>query len=159
MKLYELAIDYRKLDQIEDAEELKTALEKLGEDFKAKAISLGKFYKKINADIEAIDNEIKRLSDKKRVVTNKAEFIKTYLFDNMVAAGIKEIDDPIIKLVIRKNNPSCGEILDVEALPLQFRELQPSYWTAKKNDLLAHFKTTGEMVCPIITDKKHLEIK
>lgn len=159
MKLYELTIDYRQLDQIEDAEELKTALEKLEGEFKTKAISLGKLYKELNADCETIDNEIKRLADKKRTLENRAEFLRQYLLDNMVATGIEEIKEPIIRLVIRKNPPSCGEILDVEALPEQFRELVPQSWKVKKTAILDHFKATGEMICPIITDKKHLEIK
>lgn len=159
MKLYELTIDYRQLDQIEDAEQLKSALEELEGEFIEKAISLGKLYKELNADCEAIDTEIKRLADKKRVATNKAEFIKQYLLDNMVAVGIEKIDDPIIKISVRKNPPSCGEILDIEALPLEFRELVPESWTVKKTAILAHFNKTGEMICPIITDKKHLEIQ
>lgn len=160
MKLYELTIDFRNLDQIEDAEELKSALEKLEGEFKSKAISLGKFYKEQVSDVEAIDTEIKRLMAKKQASQNKADFIKQYLFDNMVAVGIEKIDDPIIKLAIRFNPPSC-EVKDVMALPLQYRKLIPEAWQADRVSILKHFKESGEIVegAELQLNNKRLEIK
>ncbi len=159
MKLYDLSIDIRQLDNIDDPEQLKAEAEKLVGDFKQKAISLAKYCKELEADQVAIDAEIKRLTDLKRTKVNKTEFFKQYLFENMIATGIEKIDDTIIKLSIRTNPPSCGEIPDVMALPEQYRKLIPESWVADKTAILKQFNATGEMICQIITDKKRLEIK
>lgn len=160
MNLYELTIDYRKLDQIEDANELKIAFDKLEDDFKTKAISLAKYYKEHLARIEAIDNELKRLADKKQVEKNRADSIKEYLFVNMEAVGIEKIDDPIIKLAIRFNPPSC-EVKDVMALPLEYRKLIPENYVADRVAILKHFKESGEIVngAELQLNNKRLEIK
>ena len=160
MKLYELANDIRNLDSIEDEDELKSALESLGYEFRAKAVNIGKFIKELQSDQQAIDNEITRLSQIRKASLNKTNWLINYLETNMIQSGIDKIDGAVVKLTIRTNPPSCL-VSDVTVLPDKYKRHIPESWDANKTEILKLFKETGEMLpgTTIITDKKRLEIR
>jgi hypothetical protein len=160
IKLYELTDDIRQLEQIENSEEINKALENLNYIFKDKAIHLAKFIMELNAEGTAIDSEVDRLLTRKKTLATKAFYLRTYLQNNMIEAGMEKIDGTIIKLSIRNNPPSC-EVKDVMALPEKYRKLIPESWQADRVEILKQFKETGEIIegATIITGNKRLEIK
>ena len=73
----------------------------------------------LEADVPAIDAEIKRLQDLKKARQAKAEALRKYVLDNMLACGIQRIDAPLFSISIAKNPPSV-EIFDDRQIPADY---------------------------------------
>lgn len=157
MKLYELSNQIRDLAFIEDSEQVQLALQELTESFDNKALNIAKLTKEISAEVDAIDNEVKRLNDRKKSLQNKIEWFKSYLLHNMTESSIPQIKDSIITVSVRTNPPSC-DIEDVMKLQEDYRKIS---WVADKTKILEYFKSTGEVIdgAKIITDKKRIDIR
>jgi hypothetical protein len=160
MKLFEITDAIRQLSSIEDPAELISKTAELNVIFHDKALQIGKLCKEQESDITALDNEIKRLSERKQVIQNKVASWKQYLFSEMTVCEMPKIEDETITLSIRKNQPSVEvpENFDIMVVSEQFRKQE---WTLKKKDIIDNFKVTGEIPngLNIINDKKHLEIR
>jgi hypothetical protein len=159
MRLYELTDEIRFLDKTEP-ENIKDELAKITGEFKKKAVNVAKYWMELNADIDSIDTEIQRLQVHRKSICSKEDAIKSYLMENMITAGIDKIDDPIIKLSIRVNPPSC-EVENLELLPKEFKKLIPEAYQADRIAIIKHFKDSGEILpgVKIVSDNKRLEIK
>ena len=90
--LYELKEEYLKLFDMIDSGEysedtLKDTLEAIGAEFEEKADNIACFIKTLNADSDAIKAEADSLTERARAKKAKADRLKQYLFENLVAAG------------------------------------------------------------------------
>ena len=86
MKLYEIT------HQIIDAQHQEvdeTQLEQLEMDFRQKVIACSSVIKNFDSWVESIDNEIKRLKERKQVTLNKKERLKSYLLQEMLKTEIQ----------------------------------------------------------------------
>ena len=157
MKLYELTSSIRDLTLFEDNESTQKALQELTEDFNTKALNIAKLTKELNADIDAIDNETKRLYDRKKSLQGKIDGFKEYLMTNMIQSDIPQIKDSIITISVR-NNPISIEVENTMNLPENYRN---AIWTPNKTAIKNHFELTGEVIdgAKIITDKKRIDIR
>lgn len=160
MKLFEITDSIRELVSIDDPDELLKKTIELNIIFKDKALQIGKLCKEQESDIDSLDNEIKRLAERKAVLHNKVKTWKQYLMNEMILCEMPKIDDVSITLLIKKNPPSVEipDSLDIMQVPEQFRKQE---WTLKKKEIIDNFKSTGEIPngLNIATDRKHLEIK
>ena len=121
MKLYELTNQYRALAQLADdpdmpEQALADSLEGLEGEIEIKAQALLQVVAGMEGDTVAIDAEIRRLQDRKRVITNRANSLREYLRQNMLATGIDKIECPLFQITLTKPKP-MALVLDESRIP------------------------------------------
>lgn len=85
-------------------------------EFNEKAIGVSNYINGLSSDIEAIDNEIKRLQARKNTIKNKADNFRNYLLFNMQKSGINKIECPYFTISTVKGRESVV-VDDVDQLP------------------------------------------
>lgn len=128
MKLYELTDDYLRLMEMAeelDPETFRDTLESIQESIEDKVENTAKVIKSIEADVQAIKEEEKRLAERRRVLETKVIKIKEYLQNELEKAGIDKVKRPLITVSIQ-NNPPKVEIVDEKSLPFEFMIPQPA---------------------------------
>lgn len=84
--------------------------------------------KELQGDSNTLDAEIKRLQNKKKVIDNKAELIKSLIFKSVSFIEGKTLVTDKFKFVVSKNQESTV-VPDVEDLPRAYRK---ATWAADK---------------------------
>lgn len=109
--------------------------------------------------IDAIDIQIKRLQEFKKLKQNNLDRFKEYVKDNMERLGITKMDTELGILSIAKN-PMSVEIVNEDEIPKEFKQ-EIVTEMIDKTAIKKHFKETGEMIpgTNIIDDKTSLRIK
>lgn len=130
MKLYELAQAYCQIqDMINDdvdKELIIQTLNNLEEEIEKKAENIAKLLKSIEADIEALSNEEKRLQTKRRTLENNKEHLKAYLQQQLESVGKTKLKTTLFSFNIQ-NNPASVEISDESLIPKEFVSYEPKY--------------------------------
>lgn len=85
-------------------------------EFNDKALAVSHVILNFDADVAALDREIERLQERKRLVTNRQREIKEYLRENMEAAGMTKISCPLFTITLAKGREVVA-IDDEAALP------------------------------------------
>lgn len=93
----------------------------LKSDLTNKLVNYGKFIKNTQSDIDGLDGEIKRLTAKKRALQNRTEILKENMRVAMLTHDIDKIDDPIMPIRLQNNSKASINIVDVNALPTEFK--------------------------------------
>lgn len=70
--------------------------------FNDKAVRVVHVIANNDSDIDQIDAEIKRLTDRKKVMTNARDRLKEYLRFNMEATGVTKIESPLFNITLTK---------------------------------------------------------
>lgn len=124
--LYTLASEYRALAQLLaerdfDAETIADTIESTGlpEQIAEKAQGCEMVARVMEADLPAIDAEIRRLQDLKKARKARADALRKYVLDNMLASGINRIDAPLFSISVAKNPPGV-DIFDERQLPADY---------------------------------------
>lgn len=81
-------------------EALQHAMDEVQGDFNEKADNIVMLRRNIESDVTAIDAEIERLAELKRIKSNSVTQISDYLRRNMEAAGIKSIKRPLFTITL-----------------------------------------------------------
>jgi vacuolar-type H+-ATPase subunit I/STV1 len=158
-KLYELSNAYQLLQDTDELteEEITTALDNVKEMFDVKASNLAKVILSIQSDMKAYDDEIARLTERKRIAQNKIKHLKDYLLFNMEATNTDKIKVDTVNISLRTSPPSV-DVVNEEEIP-------ENYWrvvkSVDKKAILEVYKDKG-IIPPginIITDKKYVSIK
>lgn len=124
MKLYEIAENYRVLmDMAEDPEvdeqALKDTADSIKEDFHDKADGIAKIIRTMTAWVDALDNEEKRIAERKRMIKSKIEWLKGYLESNMRTMGETKFKTSLFSFGIQKAGARPVEIdVDIADLPM-----------------------------------------
>lgn len=110
MKLYELSQNYKNLLELVDnedvpAEILQEALAEVKENINEKAENICKVIANIQADIEGMKAEEKRIAALRKSNENKVTSLKNYLENTLKDLNIKKIDCNMFKVSIAKNPP------------------------------------------------------
>jgi len=66
----------------------------------------------------AIKAEAKRLTDRAKVASNRADHLKRYTFEHMTRMDIKKNEGDIVSLRVQKNPATC-EVTDAEMVPAE----------------------------------------
>lgn len=118
--LYEITGNIKELLNSDfDEQTIADTMESLQGEFNDKAIAVIKFVENLNGDTSVIDAEIKRLQERKKVITNKQKRLREYLLHNMQANGITKIECPLFTASLRKGIESV-DISDESILPDEF---------------------------------------
>ena len=127
-------------------------------EFNDKAVSLVAVKDNMQADVTAIDNEIKRLTERKKAIKNKQDSMIEYLRFNMEATGITKIDCPLFSITLAKGR----DIVSVDNQSL----ISPEYMDVKvtstpmKKEILSAMKNGEEVLgCSIAKSKSSVRIK
>lgn len=150
MKLYELSENYRLLNDLleEDAdnETLVDTLESINEEITLKAKNIAVVLSNFDSNINILDNEIKRLQERKKREQAKQEFLKEYLKQNMERIGKTKIVTPTHTISIRKN-PHKLIVEDESVIPATYTVIIPQSYkidtTSLKNALKAGEEIPG----------------
>ena len=162
--LYDIGTALAKIEQelIDGGGELTDALEQRLDDtslaFKDKVDGISKWMVNIDADVTALDNEIKRLQARKKVNANLHARLKEYIKEGMITANIKKMQAGTVMQAVAKNPPSV-EVTDKNLIPAKFVTIE-MVKTIKKAVLLQALKD-GEDVpgAKLIDHKTHLLTK
>lgn len=116
MKLYEITEQYQNIAELlanpefHENPDVIAALDAVQGDFNDKAINTVKAIKRVEGDIELIDNEIKRLQAMKKTRQNALDSVKDYLKRNMAETGIFKIECPLFKISYSERKDSAVEL-------------------------------------------------
>lgn len=123
--LYTIAEQFKELAALaETADEdlavaLRDTMEGIEGEFQEKGKAIAMITLNIDGDLEAIQSQIDRLTERKRIINNRKESLKEYLRTNMDAAGITKISHPLFSITCGKGKPIVV-IDDEKALPDDF---------------------------------------
>jgi hypothetical protein len=107
-----LALSSKLQDSDIDAQTIADTLEGFAGELEAKAVNVAMVIKNFDSDIDQIKQMEKQLADRRKLLENRQDAVKQYLFDNMVRCGITEINSPYFALKIKKNPPSVSVLND-----------------------------------------------
>lgn len=111
-RLYEITGQFRELAALaENADEdlavaVRDTMGAIEAEFNDKALAVSRVILNFDADLAALDLEIERLQERKRLITNRQKQIKDYLRENMEAAGITKISCPLFTITCAKGRES-----------------------------------------------------
>lgn len=109
--LYEISKQYQELAALADSgdEDLAIAvrdtMEGIEGEFQEKGKALAMVTLNMDGDLDAIQAQIDRLSERKRILQNRKDSLKEYLRTNMEAAGITKITHPLFTITLGKGKP------------------------------------------------------
>jgi predicted nuclease with TOPRIM domain len=159
MKLYELTDNYMQLvelaDQL-DEETFRNTLESIQDSIEDKIENTAKVIKSIEADVQAIKEEEKRLKERRQALEKKIDNIKDYLKEQLEKAGIDKVKRATFTVSIQ-NNPPKAEILDEKSLPLEFMIPQPA--KVDKRAILEKLKSGEHVPGAALVQERGLRIK
>lgn len=132
MPLYALTQEYRTLavrlaegdfdeKAVADTMEASGLPEQIGD----KAQGCEMVARTFEADIPAIDAEIKRLQELKKARQARADALRDYLLRNMIASDIQVIECPLFRISIAKNPPAV-EVFDEKQIPADYFTSPPA---------------------------------
>ena len=81
-------------------EALQNAMNEIQGEFELKADSIVRLRRNIESDVQAIDKEVERLNELKRLKKNSLNEISDYLRRNMEAANLKTIKRPLFTITL-----------------------------------------------------------
>lgn len=122
MKLYEIAEQYKSIQEMADSDDenmlvaIADTMEGIEAEFQDKAQAVVATAFNIESGIEAIDAQIKRLQDRKKAIHSKSEWLRNYLKRNMEATGINKIDCPLFSITLSKASTQV-EVTDESQIP------------------------------------------
>ena len=145
-----------------DSEELTTdqvsdTMDMIEGEFNDKAISLMAVKDNMQADVNAIDIEVKRLQGRKKAIQNKQSSMIEYLRSNMEASKITNIKCPLFSITLAKGRQVVN-IEDESKIPSDYMDIK-TIITPMKRELLADLKK-GEIIegVSIKTNKTSIRI-
>lgn len=120
--LYELTGQFKELAVLaESADEdlavaVRDTMGAIEAEFNDKALAVSHVILNLDADAGALDREIERLQERKRLLTNRQNQIREYLRENMEASGISKISCPLFTITLAKGRESVV-VDDPDQLP------------------------------------------
>ena len=119
LSLYQMAEPIRQLMKDEEIplDHKIDTIELLSDDFKEKAQKVAAYIREVEAEATAYDDEVKRLTERKRLLNASADRLKDYLRVNMEKTGISKIDG-LFKITLGK--PSQVVEVNEATLPQQY---------------------------------------
>lgn len=142
-KLYELTnavIGLRAMidDESIDEQTFLDTLESIEGEIEVKAENLLKFERELLADVDAVNNEIKRLQRIKTARANRAAALREYLRLNMLNSGIDKIACPFFSITLKKAAPILV-VEDDSLIPKRYFEVVTTR-KLKRKELLDDLK-------------------
>lgn len=162
--LYVLVAEHRAVvEQLADLdlpdEVVRDTLESISGDLEAKAVSVAQFVRNLESSAESIKAAEKAMAERRKGIENRAERVRQYLLDNMIATGISKIECPFFKLAVR-DNPVSVVIDEPGLIPIAYMTDPPPPPPAIDKKLIKQAIEDGHEVAGAhLARGKRLEIK
>jgi hypothetical protein len=122
--LYQLAAEYRDAaERMADldlpAEVIADTLEGLAGDIEVKATNTAQMVRNIETLAEQIKAAEKAMAERRKALEARADWLRSYLLANLIAAGISKVESPWFSLTVRQNPPSVA-LDDVSLIPTDY---------------------------------------
>jgi hypothetical protein len=162
ISIYQIEQSYNQLAEelIENGGELTPELsEQLAiteEQLQNKSVAYSFVIKQMDADIDIIDAEIKRLQAAKKQREKASEYLKDRIKHAMDLFSIEEIKTPLVKINFRKSE--SVEVDDVNALPYAYKTVKVVE-TADKVAIKEAIKNGADIIGCRLVANKNLQIK
>lgn len=159
-KLYEIVGEFKELLEMASEENMdqkliSDTLEGVEFEFEEKADGYAKVVKMLEGDVEAIDKEINRLTEKKNTIKNNISGIKKNLENAMLVTGKTKFKTLLFGYNIQKN-PASVSIDDETLIPKDFWVEQEPKLDKKS---LAAFLKENEVSWAHLTQTESLRIR
>jgi hypothetical protein len=162
ISIYQIEQSYNQLaEQLIDNDgeltlELSEQLAITEEQLQNKSVAYSFVIKQMDADIDTIDAEIKRLQAAKKQREKATEYLKDRIKHAMDLFSIEEIKTPLVKINFRKSE--SVEVENVNALPYAYKTVKVVE-TADKVAIKEAIKNGADIIgCRVVTNK-NLQIK
>lgn len=148
-KLYELTGQYQELAALAESTDedmaiaVRDTLGMIEAEFNDKALAVSRIILNFDTDVSAIDAEIDRLQERKRLIVNRQKQIKDYLRENMEAASVTKISCPLFTITLAKGR-EVAVIDDETQLPDELMRVKTEI-SPDKNAIASKLKD-GEAV-------------
>lgn len=135
--LYELTGQFKELTALMDGADedmaiaVRDTMGAIEAEFNDKALAVSRVILNMDGDIEAVEAEIDRLQERKRIMSNRKGQIIDYLRENMEAANITKISCPLFTITLAKGRESVI-IDDEKSLPDDLVDPRVTYVPDKK---------------------------
>lgn len=160
MKLYELTGQLIALNAMADdpemAEAVTDTLEGLNMELSEKAEKIMYLVANRDSDIDALDNEINRLTARKKQINNFKNSLKEYLRFNMEASNTSKIECPLFTITLAAGR-DIAIIDDSDLLPDEYVKVETTV-TPVSADILKALKA-GETVTGAHIEKSQSSIR
>ena len=162
LSIYNIEQNYNKLaEQLIDNDgeltpELSEQLAITEEQLQNKSVAYSFVIKEMDADVEIIDAEIKRLQNLKKQREKASDYLKDRIKHAMDLFSIDEIKTPLVKINFRKSE--TVEVDDVNALPSLYKVVKVTE-QADKAAIKAALKDGVEVTGCSIATHRNLQIK
>lgn len=136
--LYDISQRYINLQELLDGEEndcilIQNALGNVEDELNDKMLNIAKIIRNLKGYVSMVEEEEKRLKNKKTILKNQINFLNDYIKTNLTSLNIKKLDLGVFKLSLRKSE--SVEILDLNAISkeyLKFKDPEPNKIEIKK---------------------------
>lgn len=166
MKLYEITAQYQNIyallqnPEFAENEDILTALDQIEDAFENKAQQTIFMMKNIEAEIDPIDSEIKRLQAMKKAHQNNIDRIKNRLRENMKAVGKSKLNCGLFSLSYRLQEANAVELDETEFLANNLDEdLVTVKVTPNKTEIKRRLKHGEEIIGARLVDSEVLTIR
>lgn len=119
MNIYDIHASIQAILEIEESDLQKEALKNLEGALEDKADGFAKYIRGLECEIQSLDEEIKRLQDRKKSRKNEADRLKKILQDVLTDLDKKKIKTALFTFSVAKNRPSV-KIVDESVLPDEY---------------------------------------
>lgn len=152
-KLYDIAKDYIGfLESDLEPEQLTECLDSIEEAFEEKGGNIVAVVTTLQTDVDAIDSQVKRLQERKKMIVNNQNRMREYLRYNMEVSGITKINHPLFSITLGKPVVTC-EVTDQSLLPDDYvtvkTEIEPD-----KRKILKDLKEGVEVEGAVLSEGK-----
>lgn len=160
MKLYELAENYRNLQELVDREYvdkevIENALDQVEGDISEKLENIAKLMKSIDGDINSLKVEEERLANKRKLLENNSKKLREYIQSSLIILNTKKIKTNLFNFIIRKNTPSVN-ITDENLISDEFIKIEKKI---EKKKVLEALKSGIEVPGAEMKQSESLQIK
>lgn len=147
--LYEITGQFKELVKLQETADedmavaIRDTMAGIEAEFNDKALAVSHVILNFDADVAALDREIERLQERKRLVTNRQREIREYLRENMEAAGMTKISCPLFTITLAKGR-EVVVVDDENAIPDELMRVKTEI--APDKTAIANKIKAGEVV-------------
>lgn len=124
-------------------------------DLSEKLVNYGFVVKNLDGELTAIDDEIKRLTARKKARKTHIDLLKNRMKQAMADNGLDKIDDPILPIRLQNSAPSVRLDIDPLHLPQEFQKVEI---TADKTAIGKALKAGREVKGASLEQSQHIRI-
>lgn len=160
--LYELSEAYQNVQNLIDEEspdqDIVNALTVIEGQIEVKAVNIANLIKSLEAEVEVIKAEEKRLKQRRESRENAAKSVKQYLQIAMESVGKDKIKVATRTISIQNNPPSLI-ITDKDAIPQKYLTLVPEYYETRNDEIKEDLKAGAKIPGAELTRGRSLRIR